>query len=202
MKTGSCYDRRDEMEVNEATLNRRSIRKYRSDPVDEKTLNKVLEAVRQAPSWANTQCWRLVVVRDSGTRSKLAGTLFSFPGRPNLTAEAIKIAPVAIALCAETGKSGFAYGEPKKPATDKGEYWYMYDVALAMENLALSACSFGLGTVIIGAFDPKAAAAVLNVPAGYVVVSLTPLGYPDEAPAARPRKALSEIVFYNQFGRS
>jgi nitroreductase len=189
------------MEVNEAILGRRSVRKYKPDPVNENTLNKVLEAVRQSPSWANTQCWRLIVVRDSGIKTKLAETLFSFPGRPNLTAEAVKVAPVAIAMCAETGKSGFAYGDPKKAATDKGEFWYMYDVALAMENLALSAYSFGLGTVIIGAFDPKAAAAVLKVPAGYVVVSLTPLGYPDEAPAARPRKALNEIIFHDQFGQ-
>jgi nitroreductase len=189
------------MEVNEAILDRRSIRKYKPDPVDEGTLNKVLEAVRQSPSWANTQCWRLVVVRDAGIKAKLADTLFSFPGRPNLTAEAIKVAPVAIALCAETGKSGFAFGDPKKTATDKGEYWYMYDVALAMENLALSAISCGLGTVIIGAFDPKAAAGVLKVPAGYVVVSLTPLGYPDEAPAPRPRKGMNEIVFHDQFGQ-
>jgi nitroreductase len=189
------------MEVNEAILGRRSIRKYKPDAVDEKILNKVLEAVRQAPSWANTQCWRLVVVRDNRIKTKLAETLFSFPGRPNLTAEAIRVAPVAIALCAETGKSGFAYGEPQKAATDKGEYWYMYDAALAMENLALSAYSFGLGTVIIGAFNSRVAAALLNVPAGYVVVSLTPLGYPDETPAARPRKVLSEIIFHDRFGQ-
>jgi nitroreductase len=190
------------MEVNEAIMGRRSIRKYKTDPLDEATLNKVLEAARQAPSWANTQCWRLVVIRDRDTRAKLADTLFAFPGRPNLTAEAIKNAPVAVALCAETGKSGFAYGEPGKPATDKGEFWYMYDAALAMENLALSAHSLGLGTVIIGAFDPKSAAAVLDVPAGYVVVTLTPLGYPDEAPSPRPRKPLNEIVFRNRFGQN
>jgi nitroreductase len=190
------------MEVNEAIMGRRSIRKFKPDPVDDKILNKLLEAVRQAPSWANSQCTRIIVVRDSGIKAKLAGTLFSFPGRPNLTAEAIKVAPVAIAVCAEKGKSGFAYGEAGKPATDKGEFWYMYDTALAMENLALSAVSLGLGTVIIGAFDPKAAAEVLKVPAGYAVVNLTPLGYPDEAPAARPRKALNEIVFRDQFGQA
>ncbi len=188
------------MEVNEAILGRRSIRKYKADPVDDDTLNKVLEAARQAPSWANSQCCRLVVVKDSAIKDKLAGTVFSFPGRPNMTAEAIRTAPIAIAVCAEKGKSGYSYGEAGKPATDKGEYWYMYDVALAMENLALSAVSFGLGTVIMGAFDPQAAAEVLKVPAGYAVVTLTPLGYPDEAPAARPRKAMNEIFFRDRFG--
>jgi nitroreductase len=179
---------------------RRSIRKYKSDPIDDATLNKILEAVRQAPSWANSQCWRLVVVKDKEIKDKLAGTMFNFPGRANQTSEGVKAAPVAVAFCAELGKSGFSYGEPKKAATDKGEYWYMFDAALAMENFCLSAYSFGLGTVIIGAFDPKAAAKVLKVPEGYAVVALSPLGYPDEAPAARPRKEIAESVFFNEFG--
>jgi nitroreductase len=187
------------METAVAVAARRSIRKYKPDPIPENILKQVLEAVRQAPSWANTQCWRLVVVTDKDIKSKLADTMANFPGRPNATAEAMKAAPVAIAFCAEKGKSGMSFREPGKAATDKGEWWYMFDVALAMENLTISACSLGLGTVIIGAFNPKAAAELLKVPELYAVVALTPLGYPDEAPAARPRKELSEIIFYNQF---
>jgi nitroreductase len=187
------------VETNAAIIGRRSIRQYKTDPIDEDTLNKVLEAARQAPSWANTQCWRLVVVKDSEVKAKLAGTMFSFGDRPNRTAEAMKVAPVAVAFCAELRKSGFSFREPKVAATDKGDYWYMFDIALAMENFALSAYSLGLGTVIIGAFDPKAAAEVLKVPEGYTVVALTPLGYPDEAPDARPRKGLAEMVSYDQF---
>ena len=187
------------MEAISAIIARRSIRKYKSDPIDEAVMKQVLEAVRQAPSWANTQCWRLVVVTDKDIKNKLADTMASFPGRPNVTAEGLRAAPVAIAFCAEKGKSGFSFREPGKPASDKGEWWYMFDVTLAMENLTISACSLGLGTVIIGAFNPKAAAELLKVPDSYAVVALTPLGYPDEAPAARPRKELSEIISYNQF---
>ncbi|MCR4394901.1 MAG: nitroreductase family protein, partial [Dehalococcoidales bacterium] len=88
------------MEVNAAILGRRSIRKYKPDPVDEKILNQVLEAARQAPSWANTQCWRLVVVKDKEIKSRLADTMFTFAGRSNPTAEAMKIAPIAVAFCA------------------------------------------------------------------------------------------------------
>jgi nitroreductase len=188
------------MEVNTAISGRRSFRKYKPDPIDDKILAQVLEAARQAPSWANTQCWRLVVVKDPAVKNKLADTMFAMPGRPNQTAEAVKAAPVALAFCAEIGKSGFTFKEPRGPATEKGEYWYMFDTALAMENFILSAYSFGLGTVIIGAFDAIAAAELLKVPEGYAVVALTPLGYPDEAPAARPRKEIPEIVFYNRFG--
>ncbi len=186
------------MEVNAAISARRSIRKYKSDPIDDKTLNQILEAARLAPSWSNTQCWKLVVVKDKSIKEQLANTLFPF--QVKLTGEAMKIAPVAIALCAELEKSGFSYSEPKKPATDKEGFWYMYDVALATENLCLSAASFGLGTVIIGAFDNKAAAGILKVPEGFTVVCLTPLGYPDETPDARPRKAISEILYKDKFG--
>jgi nitroreductase len=189
------------MELNEAVMKRRSIRKYKPDPISEETLNTLLESVRKAPSWANTQCWRLVVVRDNDIKARMADCLFAFGGKPSHTAEAMKIAPVAIAFCAEIGKSGYTFKEPREPATDKGDYWYMFDVALAMENLALSAVSMGLGTVIVGAFDPHKVAEVLKVPPEFAVVALTPLGCPDESPDPRPRKEIPEIVFYDQFGQ-
>jgi nitroreductase len=83
--------------------------------------------------------------------------------------------------------------------TDKGD-WYMYDVALAMQNLTLAAHALGLGTVHIGAFDAIKVAEILGVPQGFAVVAMTPLGYPDESPEARTRKELAEIVFYDKFG--
>ncbi len=78
----------------------------------------------------------------------------------------------------------------------------MFDVALAMQNLVLAAHSLGLATVHVGHVDAKKAANILKVPPGYCVVEMTPLGYPDQQRNPRPRKELSEIVFYNQFGVS
>lgn len=188
------------MELMEAIKGRRSIRRYTSKAVDDKTLEIILEAARQAPSWHNTQCWRFVVVRDSQTRNKLADTAIEMAqGKPNWGAEAMRITPIAIVVCAEMRKSGYYIKEPKGPVTDKGD-WYMYDVALAMQNLTLAAHALGLGTVNIGAFDAIKAAEILGVPEGYAVVSMTPLGYPDEEPNPRPRKELAEIVFYDKFG--
>ena len=188
------------MEVLEAIKTRRSIRRYKTIPVDDKTIKLVLEAARWAPSWANTQCWRFIVVRDSEIKDRLADTLIAVSAdRPNRAAEAIRNAPVAIVACAELGKSGYHAREPKELVTDKGD-WFMYDVALAMQNLTLAAHSLGLGTVHIGAFDAKKVADILGVPKGFCVVSMTPLGYPDEEPPVRPRKELSEIVFYDKYG--
>lgn len=193
------------MEVLEAIKTRRSIRRYKTTPVDDKTIELVLEAARWAPSWANSQCWRFIVVRDSKIKGRLAGTLASAsragdgPEKPNPAAEAIRTAPVAIVACAELGKSGYFHDEPVA-VTDKGD-WYMFDVALAMQNLTLVAHSLGLGTVHVGAFDAKKAASILKVPPGFCVVEMTPLGYPDQEPKARPRKELPEIVFYDRYGR-
>ena len=187
------------MELQEAISNRRSIRKYKLDVVDDKVIKSVLEAARLAPSWGNSQCWRFIVVRDPVIKGKLANTLIGITDRPNRVVEAMIQAPVAIVVCAQPGQSGFTYREPKEPVTDKGEYWYMFDTALAMQNLVLAAHGMGLGTVIVGAFDSKKAAELLEVPAGYVVVALTPLGYPDEAPNARQRKELTEMVYYDRF---
>jgi nitroreductase len=187
------------LEVMEAIRTRRSIRKYRTDPVDDKTIGLVLEAARWAPSWANTQCWRFIVVRDSNIKNKLADTLTSVSDRPNAAGEAIRKAPVVIVACAELQKSGYSRREPGVAVTDKGD-WYMFDVALAMQNLTLAAHSLGLGTVHVGAFDAKEAGRILEVPPGFCVVEITPLGYPDEEPATRPRKELSDIVFYDRYG--
>jgi len=180
------------MELLEAIRTRRSIRRYKSTPVDDKTIELVLEAARWAPSWKNTQCWRFIAVRDNNIKSQLANiTTFNNP-----STDAIRNAPVVIVACAELGKSGYSDGQQ---ASDKGD-WYMFDVALAMQNLVLAAHSLGLGTVYNGLFDAKKAATILNVPAGFCVVSLTPLGYPDQEPAPRPRKELAQIAFYDKFG--
>jgi nitroreductase len=190
----------NEMETMEAIKARRSIRKYKTTPVDDETVELVLEAARRAPSWANTQCWRFIVVQDVDIKNKLADTAIGVGrGKPNRATEAMRTAPVAIVACAELWKSGCSVKEPKELVTDKSE-WFMFDTALAMQNLVLAATALGLGTVYIGAFDAKEAEKVLGVPEGYCVVSMTPLGYPDENPGPRPRKELSEIVFHDKFG--
>ena len=182
------------MDVFEVINKRKSVRAYKSTPVSDDVLLKLLEAARQAPSWSNSQCWRFVIVRDAKTRSALADTAV---WANNRGIESGRTAPVLIVACAEIGKAGSRDG---KFVTNKGAYWYMFDVALAMQNLVLAAAALGLGTVYLGAFDADKAGAILGLPEGYAVVAMTPIGYPDEFPAGRPRKELSEIVFYEKFG--
>ena len=184
------------MEVLEAIRNRRSVRQYKVTQVDDEVVECILEAARWAPSWSNSQCWRFIVVRESRIKSELSELLSA----NNPATDAVERAPVVIVVCAELEKAGYFSKESGKPVTDKGGYWYMFDVALAMQNLVLAAHSLGLGTVYIGAFNARKAADVLVVAPGFCVVAMTPLGYPTHAPATRPRKELSEIVFRDRFG--
>ncbi len=174
------------MDTIEAIKTRRSIRQYKDTPVTDEQLNTVLEAVQWAPSWANTQCWEIVVVKDAAVKEKLAETLS--PGNPST--DAVKNAPIVIVACATTGKSGFYKDHA---ITSKGD-WLMYDVGLAVQNLCLAAHAAGLGTVQIGAFNIEDAEKVLGVPEGVTVVAMTPLGVPAADSRAPKRRAIEEFV--------
>ena len=187
------------METLETIKNRRSIRKFKADPVDDKTLNIILDAARLAPSWSNTQCTRFIVIRSTEIKNALADSILAHPELGNNPAtKGIRAAPVVIVAIAEKGLSGYFNG---KPATNKGDYWYMLDVGIAMENLVLAAADLGLGTVHVGLFDCSKVEDILKIPENYCVVEMTPLGYPEYQPTPRPRKALEEIVYKEEFGK-
>ena len=167
------------MELMDVIRKRRSVRKYKSDPVPDEDIQYVLEAARLAPSWANNQCWKFVVVKDEEVKEELA----------KAGNEWIAQAPVIITACAD----------PDKPGTKGDQPYYLVDIGIAMEHLILAATERGLGTCWVGWFDEKQAKKVLDVPENIRVVASTPLGYPDEEPAPRTRKTLEEITSYDKY---
>ena len=180
------------MDLMEAIVGRRSLRKYRSEAVPESALQTVLEAVRFAPSWANTQCWEVIVVKDLKIRTDLTAALPK--GNPGLAS--MTEAPLLLVLCGKKGVSGYYKGQA---ATVKGD-WLMFDTGIAMQNLCLAAHALGLGTVVIGLFDHKKVEEILGVSPGVEVVAMTPLGYPVTGGSAPKRKEISEFVFYEKHG--
>jgi nitroreductase len=193
------------LDLFEAINSRRSIRRYTTDPVDDQKINIILEAGRWAPSWANTQCARFVVVRDAKIKAALADTVnkMKTPDSkevPTPAANAINTVPVVIVICAEIGKSGTKPGSTgaSEYITDKGD-WFMFDTALAVQNMALAAHGLGLGTVIIGAYDPIKAEKVINVPKGCRITVMLPVGVPAQPGKAPPRKELSVLVIKDKF---
>jgi len=180
------------MDLLKAIHERRSVRKYRTDNIPDEILGEILEAARRSPSWANTQVWRFIVVKDQKVKEGLHDTLT--PTNP--ARAAIIDAPVVICIAAKKWVSGCYKGAP---TTDKGD-WFMFDAGIAMEHIVLAAWNFGLGTVHVGNFDAKKAEEVLKIPEGYSITEITPVGYFDEIPRETPRKPLSEITFLNTFG--
>jgi nitroreductase len=179
------------MDLTEAIKGRRSIRKYKADPVAEETLQKVLEAVKWAPSWANTQCWEVIVVKDPKVKSELATAL----SKGNPAFSSMTDAPIVLVLCGKRGISGFYKGQA---ATVKGD-WLMFDTGIAMQSLCLTAHSLGLGTVVVGLFDHKKVEEILGVPQNVEVVAMTPLGYPASEGAIPRRKEIAEFVHYEKY---
>jgi nitroreductase len=179
------------MDLMEAIKGRRSIRKYKPDPIPEEAFRTLIEAVRWAPSWANTQCWEVVVVKDPKVKSELATALT----KTNPALLSITDAPIVLVLCGKKGVSGFKKGEA---ATVKGD-WLMFDTGIAMQTLCLTAHSLGLGTVVVGMFDQKKAEEILGVPKESEVVAMTPLGYPAAEGSAPKRKEPSEFIFYEKY---
>jgi nitroreductase len=170
---------------------RRSIRRYEEQEIPEGILTQILEAVQWSPSWANTQCWEAVVVRDPETKERLKETLT--PTNPG--AKAVIQAPVVLALCGKLRSSGYKKGE----VTTKFGDWFLYDLGIATQSICLSAYAQGLGTVVIGLLDHDRAKGVLGVPEGYELVSLIPLGYPARESSAPKRRAIGEFTHEGKF---
>jgi len=165
------------MHFQELIRKRYSVRAYDGRPVEEEKLARVLEAARLAPTAANRQPFRVVVLPVKGRETEL-GRLY---GRPWFVQ-----APLVLAVCAV----------PAESWVRKYDGWSAaeVDAAIAMTHLVLAAAEEGLGTCWIAAFDPKAAREVLELPEGVVPVAFTPLGYPADSPQPKKRRPLSEIV--------
>jgi len=184
------------MDVLKAIRNRRSVRKYLDLPVEDEKLRKVLDAARMAPSWANMQCWRFIVVKNPATRKKISGMAFleSFFAplgyKANPAQKALAEAPVVIVACADPTRSGKLGGQK----------YYLTDVGIACQNLMLAAHAQGLGTVFVGVFDEDRLRELLRIPDQIRVVALFPLGYPnEEKKQGPPRKELEEIILYEMW---
>lgn len=169
------------MEFYEVLRIRRSIRKYKDTPVEEAKIDRILEAVRLAPSAKNIQPWNFLVIRDESVRRAL---------REAYPRDWFSAAPVIICAC----------GEPAKAWVRRdGKSYLDVDVAIAFEHLILAAAAEGLGTCWIGAFDPAAVKRVLGLPAGVEPIAMTPLGTADEEPRPFTRRSIADFVRYDKW---
>ena len=166
------------MDVYEAIRRRVAVREFKPDPVPHEVVERLLLAVRWAPSTRNKQPWRVVVVQDKPTITKI-GALSPSGGF-------IAKAPVALAITMEAGVRN-----------------EQLDAGRIVENLELMAWSLGLGTCYVGQMDRDAVKALLGIPAESDLVTVMPFGYPTDAAkkAGKKRKPLSEIAYRDHWGQ-
>jgi nitroreductase len=171
------------MEFYDVIKKRRSVRKYKSDPIPEDVLSRILEAGRVAPSAKNIQPWRFIVIKDPSTKKGIAEA-----SRGQLwiaDADAILVGCILNKI-AWGRMGGYMSSGP-------------VDISIALDHMILAAANEGLGTCWIGAFVEKEVKDILQVPDDVTVLALTPIGYPDEEPKDRGRKDPEQIISFDKY---
>jgi len=175
----------DRMELSEAIKGRRSIRKYKTQPIPSETVQLLIEAATYAPSAGNIQPWHFIVAEDPAVKKKLAEAAYN--------QAQVEQAPAVIVVCADEQQISPRYGSRGK------NLYCLQDTAAATQNILLIAYSLGLGTCWIGAFNEEQAKQAVNAPEGVRPVAMIPVGYPDVVPRQRMRKPLNDIMRYDTF---
>jgi nitroreductase len=153
-----------------------------------------LEAARLAPSAENVQPWRFLVIDDPGVKQQFAAAAFS--GIYSFSRFAAK-APVLIVILARPDLLANRIGKHIQDVS-----FYLIDVGIAGEHLALQAAELGLGTCWIGWFNSRRTRKLFNIPRQFKIVCLMALGYHEGRPAReKNRKTLAEIVWFNRLDK-
>ncbi|RMF05356.1 nitroreductase family protein [Candidatus Woesearchaeota archaeon] len=175
-----------ELDVLDAIYRRRSVRKYKSIPIDIDLAARLVDAAIRAPSAGNLQSWKFVYVSDRETRHKISEACFD--------QHWMNTAPAHIVVCSDPSKLAKFYGV-------RGELKYsIQECAAAIENLILAAEKYGLGTCWVGAFDENKLKSVLGIPDGVNVEAVITVGYPDEKPSEPHKYKLHEKFYIESWG--
>jgi len=163
-------------EVLKTIRNRRTVRRFKSDPIDEEKLQMILEAGRWAPSFSNLQPWKFIVIKDQGLKNALDKA-----AKESVLHLGINEAPAVILVCVDRRIDPLH-------AIEAG--------AAATQNMTLAAHSLGVGAGWIGIWGTEAEASIQNIfkfPETVRIVSLLPVGTPDESPEGH-RKPIEEMT--------
>jgi len=163
-------------EVLKTIRTRRTIRRFKPDPINDENLRTILDAGRWAPSFSNLQPWRFIVIRDTEIKNALDKA-----SRESVLHLGINEAPLVILVCVDRRIDPLHSIEAGAAAT---------------QNMALAAWSLGLGAGWIGIWGTEAEASIQKLfefPETVRVISLLPIGIPDESPEST-RKPLKGFI--------
>ncbi|MFX0140441.1 MAG: nitroreductase family protein [Candidatus Hodarchaeota archaeon] len=173
------------MDFYDVIQNRRSYRLYKPDMPEKEKIEKILEAARLAPTWANKQGVHYIIVKDQEKVKAIWKALGQQPP------EKFQSVPMFIVgIISEKGSGVNA----------NGQKYYGVDFGICFEHLILAATAEGLATCWIGWFNEEKIREILEIPKKFRVLGLTPLGYPVKSLGeVKDRKPLEKIVHYEKF---
>ena len=177
------------MNVTECLKTRRSIRRYKAEPVDHSVIDSIVSLASYSPSWKNTQITRYIAIEDASLLAEIADKY-----TPEYNSNIIRQLNVLIAVTFKKGRCG--YERDGSFTTKKGDRWQMFDVGVACQSFCLAAWDHGLGTVIMGVFDEDGISKLLDLPEDQELAALIAIGHPDIEPAAPKRKSVDELLQY------
>ncbi|MGB8216753.1 MAG: nitroreductase family protein [Candidatus Methanoperedens sp.] len=159
---------------------RRSVRRFDGTTIPKETMNQILEAGRWAPSGANAQPWRFIVVTEKEKLKSIAECCYYKVFKSRHVGEA----SAAVIICADP---------------EAGSQTYTLDAAIAGTNMTLVATSMGIGSCWIGAFEEQTLKKMLCIPEHLKIIALIALGYEVGKASVPPRLPLSSIVHYETY---
>ncbi|MFO7448293.1 MAG: nitroreductase family protein [Ignavibacteriaceae bacterium] len=183
---------------------RRSVRKYKPDPVPQEDLVKIIDAARMAPTSGNQQPWKFLVIQDQNKIAEmknlcLAGFIENYDNNPDKSEDRESF----INRATESLTNYFSAPVYIVILTDNNSMYPTYnhwDGPLAAGYLMLAARSLGYGTVFItDAIPDNVTKTALGIPDNYTRVCITPLGTPVEWPKSPKKKELEEFIIYEKF---
>lgn len=194
------------MDFYEVVLKRRSIRRFKEDKVPENVLNRILEAARWAPSGANLQPWKFIVVTRSETKARIADTCTEYskevwksfaPETARLLSRRggtwnksyMKEVPILLAVSYKVTT------EPTSEVALASTWAAIQNILLAATNENLAACIYTHANLE----EEESLKDILAVPNAYRLAAIIQLGYPGVTPEAPARKKLEETVSYEHF---
>lgn len=200
------------METFQAIERRRSIRRYKQEPIPDETILRLMEAARLAPSSSNTQSWGFKIITDPSTKRELRKACYNqrfveecaavvaccidfgqFKLKGKRTRELVMIG--AVRPSPEMILRSIKGGSDREYEEERNFINSTINVAIAVEHIVLAAADSGIGSCWVRAFEHEKVTRIVNPPENHVVLCLLTLGYPDEEPPPRPRRPLEEIIF-------
>jgi nitroreductase len=172
------------LDVWEAIQGRRSIPSFKTDPVPEDLIRRlILEAGIWAPSGGNAQTWRFAVVTDPSLVHKIKMVARGILGNP----------PAVIVICQDLEEA------ERKGSKLARDVLSLIDTALAAQNIMLTAYDQGLGTCLVASFHTGAVQKILHLPAFIVPQLLMSLGYANIKTQAPKRN--NKVVWFNGYSQ-